>query len=511
MNAPQPPPPTAQTEHYSNQRRFYSRWLWLTFLRRPQRHTHTEVALSLSSPQVLHRVSPRFLSWSIDISVLAGGFWWEGSQGVRRGLGTLRVAPLNLNNEKLDKLVHALGPAWLRVGGSEADKIHYFSSPDTSSDNLVLSKSMWDSLHAFIQRHDLHFMFTAKYGLFKRSESGGWAGGELEELLRYSAQKGFRIDACELGNELNAYWAFHGLASQPRAKHLAADYARFIQVIKQFNPDCKIIGPGSAFWPRLGETIKPFTNLSRGFLQRCKLQNTPIDAVNWHYYPFQSDRSPLRTRAAKLNRLLNPRALNDFEKYARQMRQLRDEFFPGAEMWTGETGSAQCGGQAKLSDRFASCFWWADQLGKGALLGQTVMIRQSLIGGDYGLIDRLRLKPRPDYWLSWLWKNLMGTEVYAVNNSHHLLRCYCHSTPNGRGKTLLLINLSGKALKIQAGDFGLIEKQYRLSAKKLNSKKVCINGIKARFNKGDFSLAHFDSEEIRSEVEGYSINFWLFR
>ena len=35
-----------------------------------------------------------------------------------RGLGTLRISPINLNIKKLDKFVQLLGPAYLRVGGS---------------------------------------------------------------------------------------------------------------------------------------------------------------------------------------------------------------------------------------------------------------------------------------------------------------------------------------------------------------------------------------------------------
>ncbi|WP_281171183.1 hypothetical protein [Marinomonas ushuaiensis] len=34
------------------------------------------------------KVDPRYLSFSIDISVLAGGSWWEGSTATQGGLGT---------------------------------------------------------------------------------------------------------------------------------------------------------------------------------------------------------------------------------------------------------------------------------------------------------------------------------------------------------------------------------------------------------------------------------------
>ena len=467
------------------------------------------VCLRHSEP--VHTVDLCYLSFSIDISVIAGGYWWEGANKTRKGLGTIRVPPLNLNHPKLDRLVQKLGTAYLRVGGSEADKIHYFSAPPDEPNCLVLSQEIWDNLQRFVTRNQLKFAFTFKYGLFKRNLHGKWQANEIENLLRHIQTHKQTLDVCELGNELNAYWAFHGITAQPRAKSLAADYHEFAKTIRNYLPGAKIIGPGSAFWPKLGETIRPFSNITQKFLQECQSNNTNIDIVDWHYYPFQSNRSPIRTRKAKILSFLKPYALNDFGKYSQQLKQYRDDFCPDAQLWTGETGSAQCGGEAKLSDRFISCFWWADQLGQGALHKQHVMIRQSLIGGEYGLIDRLTLKPRPDYWLSWVWKQLMGPKVYSVECKHHLLRAYCHSTPSGEGKTLLLINLSSRPIRVQTHLLGDIKNQYVLSAKHLQSKKLRINGLKARFKKGDFDLEDFDLPSIKHEVAGHSINFWLIQ
>jgi heparanase 1 len=461
------------------------------------------------------RVDERYVSFSIDISVLAGGQWWEGSNKVSGGLGGQKVLPLQLVGTKLDNLTRALGPAYLRIGGSEADKIHYFQAPPDDPDALVLTHQIWDQLHDFIARHDLKLSFTFKYGLFKRREHGGWCPNEVLDLLVYSNRKNYCIDVCELGNELNAYWAFHGLASQPRASKLADDYLTFSTEVRHLLPDAKIIGPGSAFWPRLGETIKPFSNISQKFLQGCRASGMRLDIVDWHYYPFQSRRSPFRTRRATQSSMLRPKALNEYKQYCLQLKGMRDAFFPDAQLWTGETGSAQCGGEPKLSDRFASCFWWADQLGLGARNGQEVMIRQSLVGGDYGLLDRLTLKPRPDYWLSWLWQQLMGVDVFSVSSPHAQLRCYCHSAKEGSGRTLLLINLSAKACQVDMGgefSFGLVLAQYQVTAKKLTSKKVRINGQKARLLAGRVpSLSSFPAAPLSNCLPPHSIAFWRLR
>lgn len=463
--------------------------------------------LSLLGAEPVAEINPRYLSFSVDISVLAGGFWWEGSTDSRRGLGTLRIPPLKLNSEKLDRLVKLLGPAYLRIGGSEADKIHYFDNPNGDADALVLTRQQWDELHAFLQRNDLKLIFTCKYGLFKREHHGRWQGSELLKLLDYSKAQGYHIDVFELGNELNAYWAFHGLMSQPRAINLARDYNQFYKVVKRDFPNSKISGPGSAFWPKLGETVRPISNITPRFLANLDFK---LDIVDWHYYPFQSDRSPVRTRKARLHHLLDPKSFEYFRLYGKRLSALRDRFQAQAEVWTGETGSAQCGGQPELSDRWVSSFWWADQLGMGARLGQKVMVRQSLIGGDYGMIVRLTLKPRPDYWVSWLWGQLMGTQVYAIDSSSPHIRCYLHSAKEGEGKTLLLINLAAHAVELDLPSVlqESIRGGYEMTAKKLASRRVRLNGKKLRFKGGTVELAHFDPAPFTGTLSPYSLSFW---
>lgn len=469
--------------------------------------TSGSVTITVDTHAPVARVSDCYLSFSIDISVLAGGFWWEGSEGSRRGLGTLRVPPLTLKGNKLDALVQALGPSYLRIGGSEADKIHYFSAPADEPDALVLTRKQWDRLHRFIERNELKLIFTVKYGLFTRHAHGLWCGDEVRELLEYSRDQDYQIDVFELGNELNAYWAFHGVRAQPRARDLATDYATFIDHIREYYPDAQVSGPGSAFWPRIGEAFKPFSNITRRFLQEL---TAPLDIVNWHYYPFQSSRSPVRTRGANVRTLLNPKSFTDFAKYSQTLTFWRDQYQPQAQLWTGETGSAQCGGQPKLSDRFISSFWWADQLAQGALLGHQVMVRQSLLGGDYGLLDRLTLKPRPDYWVSWLWVRLMGNGVYRCYHTDKHLRIYAQQHPDKKHITLMIINLKPRGVRIDVAIPGTAAERYTVTAKRLTSRKVAINGVKPKLQKGKLTLAHFPQPQHSNRVPGYSISFWLY-
>lgn len=449
-------------------------------------------------------VDDNYLSFSIDISVLSGGSWWEGSTAVKKGLGANKVEPLNLDSEALHRLVQPLAPFNIRLGGSEADTISYLEPNPSKPNSLTLTKNQWDALHKFVQRHDLKLYFTAKYGVFDRRQHGNWDGHEFANLLAYSKERNFKIDVAELGNELNAYWIFHGIFSQPGPKNLAADYQRFSQLIKQYYPDVKIAGPGSAFWPKLGEPIAPFSNLTKSFLENI---TDDLDIIDWHYYPFQSRRSPVRTRTATHSSMVNPRSFHDYEKYCRLFNQWRKQYHPEAELWTGESGSAQCGGQEGISDRWASCFWWADQLGTGAKLGQKVMIRQSLIGGEYGLIDRTTLAPRPDYWLSLFWRTLMGPKVHPVESPDISVRAYCHENHLGQ-KTLLTINLSSETKHIQCEEFGDPIRQFELHANQLDSENIHINNMDSCHLLTNLDINHLPEKSISRSIRPLSINFW---
>ena len=482
----------------SDKFRFYKRGVI-----RNQRH----VSICLKKTKYTHKVDEKYLSFSIDISVLAGGYWWEGSQGTQRGLGTEKTTPLDLQQRKLNKLVNALGPAYLRVGGSEADNLHYFTPPPEQPNALVLTHEIWNNLHHFCQKNQLDLMFTFKYGLFRKSLHGSWQTDQVQKLLKYSNANQQKIAICELGNELNAYWAFHGLNSQPVASKLAKDYDTFIRVVRDLSPESKVAGPGSAFWPRLGETIKPFSNITPKFLAAIEEK---LDIVDWHYYPFQSRRSPLKTRSATLKNLLSVRSFLDYEKYLSQLIRYRERFQPDAEIWTGETGSAQCGGEANLSDRFVSSFWWADQLGRGARLGQKVMIRQSLIGGDYALINKNTLKPNPDYWVSWLWNKLMGDCVFQVTSNDNQVLTYCHSAKKMGKCTLLIINMTPFPKRIHNQGFGIKKKRFEITANNLLDAEVRINGVKPKFNGGKIKLKDFPTLSKLDLVSPYSINFWCF-
>jgi heparanase 1 len=139
------------------------------------------------------------------------------------------------------------------------------------------------------------------------------------------------------------------------------------------------------------------------------------------------------------------------------------------------------------------------------------MVRQSLIGGDYGLVDRLTRKPRPDFWASWLWGNLMGTAVYPVRSSLPWVRAYLHEDPSERGMTLLLLNLSEQVIPVNLENLGEVTDRFTLWAKKPTSRKLLLNGIRPRLDKGRVQLKDFPAALDTQEIAGRSITFWRLR
>ncbi len=78
--------------------------------------------------------------------------------------------------------------------------------------------------------------------------------------------------------------------------------------------------------------------------------------------------------------------------------------------------------------------------------GHSVVVRQTLSGLNYGMINDDDLTPRPDYWNSLLWKRLMGTQVFAAQatgDSSGKLRVYAQATAGDESQsvTVLAINL----------------------------------------------------------------------
>jgi len=448
------------------------------------------------SDRSLCTLDARFLSLAIDTSQLLGGRWWSAAGKVEVGRGSERVAPLDLSLPALRLLARALAPAYLRIGGTEADRVEYVFGParpassgrassGRAQNELTLDAARWDALHEFATGAGLDLFFTINAGPGARGARGEWLRSSAEALFAHAREQGQSVSVWELGNELNAYWFQYGLHEQPSGAQYAADLLEFRALVREYFPAARVAGPAVAYFPLLGDPLPERV----GFLpEALEHGGHALDILSWHFYPQQSRRCPLATRRAAPGRLLGPAELDEMARWSQQLEALRTRWAPQAELWLGETGSAQCGGEPGLSDRYASGLWWLDELGLAAREGQAVVIRQALIGSDYGLLDARTLEPRPDYYNSLAWKHWMGPRVLDVqlSSGNPALRAYAHCSAHERaGAVLLVLNVD----PAQAAAFqleGSVERMLRFdfSAAQLDSRELFVNGQRLVLEQG---------------------------
>lgn len=421
--------------------------------------------------EVVGSVDPRFLSVAIDVAQVVGGVFWDPDGG-QSTIGDVRRPPWDFSDPTMRALAAPLAPALLRIGGSAADLTWYATEADAGAlprgYSMVLTRDQWNQAHDFARVAGFDFFFTLNDGPGPREPDGGWNDAQARTLMGWAAQAGQPVAVWELGNEINGYPFIH---TDPFFRLSGARYAddvrRARRLVDDLSPRSKLAGPSSAYWPIQGE-INP---VMADFLEAG---GPLVDIVTWHYYPQQSRRCAVATRLAGPEVLLSPGALDEGRKWAAVVDQASARSAPQAQVWLGESGNAQCGGEPGVSDSFVSTLWWLDELGAMARRGHQVVVRQTLSGSDYGLIDEATRAPNPDYWASVLWKRLMGTRVLKVRSDDPFVRAWAHCATSGPSATLLLINLATDAVEVPVSGATRV---FRATAPTLESRTVWLNGV----------------------------------
>ncbi len=441
------------------------------------------------SRRVLHPLADNFLSFTIDVSLIIGGHWWGTSKGTRNGLSRHKTSPLSLDNPLLRMYTRLLGPAFLRVGGTEADRIRYgfyrempnsgasqssassaFAASSITPEHIfTLKKKLWKQLADYCQSTKLRLLFTVAAGPEARDPKGNWLSHDTERLLRYTARKKIPVAAWELGNEVNAYPFLWGLKNRVSARQYARDFEKFAALCQQWTPQALRVGPASAIWPLIGEPHPLIPEFCRSSAAKA------VDALSFHFYPQQSRRGRFAVRRAKPYTLLSSRVLDSARRPVKRVRQVaQSTAAQNAQIWITESGHALYGGEPGVSNTFLSTLWWLDQLALYAVEGVDVVFRQSLIGSDYGLLEEKTLRPRPDYYASFLWKKLIRSPVYEppkVKGGN--LRAWAFG--GDQRMWLIVINLNRHAhAHIDVGQ--PIKEKIVLSAPKNSPELLLVNG-----------------------------------
>uniref|UniRef100_A0A914V5K7 Heparanase n=1 Tax=Plectus sambesii TaxID=2011161 RepID=A0A914V5K7_9BILA len=266
---------------------------------------------------------------------------------------------------------------------------------------------------------------------------------------------------------------YHKFGERVNGSQLAADYAALRALLRRYPlfASSRLIGP-SITQPDKKSKIK-FLNQ---FLKASGYKS--VDAITWHQYYVNG-------RTASLDQFLNSTILDALAVEMRTAQQrtrhyTHQKHFP---IWMGETASAFGGGAPGLSDTYVAGFMWLDKLGMGAVNGIDLIVRQSFYNGHYALINEQSL-PNPDYWLTLLYKRLVGPGVLAVSatprNSN--VRIYAHC--DNRRITVFAMNLKADDVRLTFADYGgpVDVYEYAPMSGNLTDALITINGRAPSFD-----------------------------
>ncbi|XP_064164897.1 heparanase [Anguilla rostrata] len=427
---------------------------------------YDSVFVSMHVDRVYRRVNDHFLSVAIDASLVAEEKYMY-----------------LLGSPKLKTLAKELTPAFLRFGGTKQDfmifspenyllksrdftKTSEFHQEDIcqrlelpplledrlkkewAEQELLLQKEEMEGIYKRVKFSeyavDLLYTFANCSGFdlifglnaLLRTQGNSWDSRNAELLLSYCESKQYNM-SWELGNEPNSYEKKAGIRVD--GHQLGQDFVHLRKILRE----SKFYQMAKLYGPDIGQPRDHRRDLLEGFLESGA---KAIDACTWHHYYVNG-------RDTSLEDFLDPEVLDTFATKTNEVLQTIDLVSPGKKVWLGETSSAYGGGALGLSDTFVAGFMWLDKLGLAAKLGLDVVIRQVLVGsGTYHLVDA-NLDPLPDYWLSVLYKRLVGPEVldvaFTINGARkRRLRMYLHCTnkrapnPKTGAVTLFALNLS---------------------------------------------------------------------
>ncbi|KAF5202428.1 Heparanase-like protein [Thalictrum thalictroides] len=392
---------------------------------------------------------------------------------------------LDLENKILSNSIKAFNSLRIRIGGSLQDQIIY--KIGNAIKNCTHMKRSRDGSHGFTEgcltteRWDqiidlqnktgavLAFGLNALIGRNYSSDDdqyvGDWYTRNARDLIEYTVSKGYSVDSWELGNEL--------CGSMVTAKQYAKDVTALRKILdKLYNKSTvqpKILAPGCIYDEDWYHT----------FLQSSG--PNVVDVATHHIYNLGPGDDP-----DLIHKVQDPLYLDQVAQTYKEVETTVTSF-PWTSAWVGESGGAYNSGGKTVSHTYVNSFWYLDQLGMTSKFNHKVFCRQTLIGGNYGLLNTTTFVPNPDYYSALLWHRLMGKNVLSTtHNGTPYLRAYSHCSKNKTGITLLLINMSNStSLHVSVANHlnlhpkgGKAREEYHLTPKDNNvqSDVMLLNG-----------------------------------
>ncbi|TYJ16958.1 hypothetical protein E1A91_A09G017400v1, partial [Gossypium mustelinum] len=384
--------------------------------------------ISLSSTQNVNVViqGATSISETDDNFVCATLDWWptEKCNYNQCPWGKAGLLNLDLKKKGLINAIKAFNPLRIKVGGSLQDQVVYGVGRVKNRPNFMknedslfgffqgcLPKERWDELNKIFNQTGVKVTFGLN-ALLGRNRSqiekglwvGDWKSQNARDFMKYTISKGYKVDSYEFGNQLSGA----GMGASVEAEQYGKDIVVLKNLVKELHPDPKtqpkVLGPSGYYDEKW---FNSFLEVSG---------HDVVDGVTHHIYNLGPGDDP-----NMITKIQDPSYLNQ----------------------VAQTYKALHGGAKDLSPTFADGFWYLDQLGMASTYNHKVFCRQTLIGGNYALLNTTTSIPNPDYYGALLWHRLMGSTVLAVTQeSNPNLRVYAHCAKKKPGISIIFINLS---------------------------------------------------------------------
>ncbi|GMI94760.1 glucuronidase 3 [Hibiscus trionum] len=416
---------------------FWVCFVFLSFVSSQAANAKVEGTVFIDGKAPIGTIDEDFVCATLD--------WWPPE---KCDYGTCSWGLAGLLNLDLSKIIFlnavtAFSPLKIRLGGTLQDKVIYDThdnqQPCTSFVKNTsemfgftqgcLPMNRWDELNSFFQKAGAKVIFGLNALAGRTIDSNGEAVGawnytNAESFIRYTVGKNYTIHGWELGNELCG----SGVGTRVSANQYAADTSALHSIVQNVykNVDLKplIIAPGGFYD---SDWFKEYLN---------KTTNS-VDVVTHHIYnlgPGVDDHL--------VEKILDPSVLDGESGTFSGLHNIIKSSSTSAVAWVGEAGGAYNSGHNLVTNAFVFSFWYLDQLGMASKYDTKTYCRQSLVGGNYGLLNTTNFEPNPDYYSALLWHRLMGRNVLSTSFAgSEKIRSYTHCAKQSKGITLLLINL----------------------------------------------------------------------
>ncbi len=449
--------------------------------------TPVQVSIHLAEPA--GALDERYLGFAFDTAQFTGGFWWSSSSG------ELVPEPMpDLESPKLRKLVSHLAPSRMRIGGTDADAAYFcpeegecelppayqntFRDGENERPGVLTHESLRRAAD-FAEAVGARITFCVNMGPGPRDpETGQWTPENAQALIRFarSLPNGDLFDVWEPGNEVNILNYEFNMPVLLVPGFFAQDLSLFASLVRQEAPTASVAAPGCFFVPYEGLADLGYTR------DLLRIGRQSIDIVTWHLYASQSHRCPsfMSPAPASKEALFDESFIAMHRRFARSVAASA----AGKPVWLAETASAQCGGQAGVSDTLLDALWLADWIGIMAEEGSSLFVRQTIVGGDYSLLDPVTFDPRPSFLACVLFRRTVERFALKTEAGRDLAKVHGFCAPGESGRvTAVIANPNEESLAAEirlVGSDVRAAEQWTLSAGgNLYAPRASIQGLVA--------------------------------